>query len=138
MIIDASVAAKWVIAEPGTEAANGLLSGELRLYAPSLIRVEVAGAALRRYRLRSLDEDAARAACRAWDRLIDDGFLKLVPTCDLYQRAISIAFDSRHPLADCLYIAAAVSMNCRLLTADRELYERGRAVHDRIELMAAA
>lgn len=137
-VIDASVAAKWVIAEPGTEAANDLLSGELRLYAPSLVRVEVAGVALRCFRLKSLDERAARAACHTWDRLIDDGFLMLLPTSDLYRQAVSIAFDCRHPLADCLYIAAAITMDCKLLTADQSLYERGRSVHDRIELMAAA
>lgn len=138
VVIDASVAAKWVLTEPDTAAANDLLNGRFRLTAPSLIRLEVAGAAIRRFRLGELSEEMARAACQKWDRLIDDRFVVLVPADELHEAAVNLSFQCRHALADCLYLAAATSMNCRLLTADRLLFDRGRAVYDQVELFTKA
>jgi predicted nucleic acid-binding protein len=138
IVVDASVATKWVIVESETAAANELLGGHARLAAPSLIRLEVAGAALRRFRVGEFDRETAETTCRKWDRLIGNGYLSLIPTDDLYEHAIALALECRHPLADCLYLAAARSMECPLLTADRAMYERGRRVYKRIDLLAKA
>ena len=44
IVIDANVAAKWLLPEPGSEAAVALQEGPQQLFAPDLIRLEVAAA----------------------------------------------------------------------------------------------
>ena len=43
IVLDASVAAKTYLEEAGAEAATELLAGPVKLLAPELIRLEVAG-----------------------------------------------------------------------------------------------
>lgn len=139
LIIDASVAAKWVIAETDTSAANEFLaSDQHRLLAPSNIRVEVAGAILRQYRTDRLTHDLARAACDKWDSLVDDAFVRLLPMDELYDAAVNLAFQAHHALPDCFYLAAAQQLGATLVTADRTLFERASKVYDRVELLAKA
>jgi predicted nucleic acid-binding protein len=59
-VVDASVAAKWFVAEPDSEKALALLDQGERFLAPSIIRVEVAGAISRRFREGRLVEAHAR------------------------------------------------------------------------------
>lgn len=138
-VIDASVAAKWVLAEADTSAANELLlSDRHRLLAPASIRVEVAGAILRQYRTDRLTRDLARAACDRWDALVEDAFVRVLPIDGLYDTAVDLAFQARHALPDCFYLAAAQQLGATLVTADRTLFERGQQVHDRVRLLAKA
>ncbi|HEV3304463.1 MAG TPA: type II toxin-antitoxin system VapC family toxin [Planctomycetaceae bacterium] len=60
IVVDASVAVKWFIPEPGEEAAVKLLDGTNGLISPALIRLEVTGAIIRRYREGHLTEKKAR------------------------------------------------------------------------------
>lgn len=138
IVVDASVAAKWVLTEPQTGAALELLGGGFRCAAPSIIRVEVGGAVVRRLRTGAMGAQDARAACDDWRDLVGDGFVRLISTHELYDAAVELAFQTRHALPDCLYLAAARRLECRLITADRTLLDRGKAVHERIELLAAA
>lgn len=138
MVVDASVAAKWVLTEPDSAAANELLDGRFRLTAPALIQIEVTGAAIRRFRLGKIDLETSRAACQKWDRLIDDCFVGLLPIERLYAEAVDLSFRCRHALADCLYLAAARSLNCPLMTADRTFFERAKPVYPAMSLFAKA
>ncbi len=138
VVVDASVAAKWVLGEAESAAANELLEKSQRLAAPALIKIEVAGAVLRRFRNGTLSEELAWSACDKWNRIVEDRFVHLIPVDTLYQAAVELAFRSRHALADCLYIAAAKSLDATLLTADRTLHERGLKVYDRVSLLAKA
>lgn len=136
IVVDASVAVKWLWPEPGdSEAANYLEKG-LRLYAPASIRVEVAGAALRRYRENKMDENEARSACGLWERIIRNEGIRLIPVDGLFDAAVAYAFLTRHSLADCLYLAAAQEQDMKLITADEKLYSRGQKVYKKIELLA--
>jgi predicted nucleic acid-binding protein len=54
IVIDASVAVKPYLEEPGADAATELLVGTERLLAPELIQTEVAGALCRRHWVRGL------------------------------------------------------------------------------------
>ena len=58
MVIDASVAVKWVVPEVGSEAAIVLLGREL--WAPSLWLAEAANALLKKSRRGEITEDEAR------------------------------------------------------------------------------
>lgn len=138
VVVDASVAAKWVMTEAQTGVAMELLHGPVRWAAPSIIRIEVGGAVIRRLRTGAMTRDDARAACDDWRDLVADAFVRLISTTDLYEAAVDLAFQTRHALPDCLYLAAAMMLDCRLITADRTMQERGRTVHERIDLLAAA
>lgn len=137
-IIDASVAAKWILTEPQTGVALDLLRQPLRCRAPSIILIEVAGAVVRRFRSGQLSAEESHAACEDWRALADDLFERIIPCDELYDTAIQLALKIRHPLADCLYLAAAMQLDCPLITADQLLHERGRRVHDGVMLLAKA
>lgn len=136
IVVDASVCVKWVLSEAESAAANELLENSCRLAAPAIVRIEVAGAVIRRFRSGALTEELSRSACEKWDRIVEDGFVKLIHVDTLYLAAIELAFRSRHALADCFYIAAAQSLDAELLTADQTLLDRGRLVYDRIHTLA--
>jgi len=125
IVVDASVAVKWLIPEAGEEAAKILLTDRRQLVAPSLIRIEVTAAVLRAFRENRLPEQRARGAISEWQKILDDGILHLLPDDELYASAVNIGFKSRHALQDCLYLAAAVAMEANLITADHSMYERG-------------
>jgi predicted nucleic acid-binding protein len=137
-VVDASVAAKWVISEPESSLANDLLTEGIMLVAPSVIRAEVAGAALRRYRVGTMTENVAREACITWTAMLDDALVKLVPVDDLFEQALDLAFKLRHPLTDCFYLAAAMRLDAPLLTADLTFHERAQTLYARVELLAKA
>ena len=63
-VVDASIAVKWFFPEPGTKAAQALLSGSQKLTAPALIRIEVTAALTRKARTGEILPEDAGAACR--------------------------------------------------------------------------
>ncbi|MFP5404778.1 MAG: type II toxin-antitoxin system VapC family toxin [Gammaproteobacteria bacterium] len=63
IVIDASVATKWFLPEADSEQAAALLQIGEKLFAPELIRIEVASAITRRARLGELPPEHASAAC---------------------------------------------------------------------------
>ena len=138
VVVDACVAAKWLFSERDTAAANELLFAELRFGAPSIIRVEVAGAALRKFRLGAVDEASARNACERWESVLSERFVQLVSNDELHEAAVALAFRIQHTLVDCLYLAAAQILDCRLITADRPFFERAGTLYPRIELLRQA
>ena len=76
IVVDASVAAKWYLNEPGSAEAASLLTCDDALIAPALIRVEVTGAILRRYREKKLSEGRAKEACELWDADLAGGAIR--------------------------------------------------------------
>lgn len=135
IVVDASVAAKWLLPEAGAAEALALLASAERLFAPALIRIEVGGAILRRYRAGTFPEDQIRLLLNAWNDLLGDGSLGLIPNDELIDAAHDLAIQARHDLADCLYLAAGRQLAAEVVTADRKLFERGTAVHERMTLL---
>ena len=84
LIVDASVAIKWFIDEPGSDAARRLWQDEPELLAPDLIVPEVCNAAWRKVRLgQSRPAQAQRIAAR-----LRQGVLEFRPTAALASRAV--------------------------------------------------
>lgn len=135
IVLDASVAAKWLFSESQTEIANSLFESSELFAAPGLIRMEVADAVVRRFRTGQLDQQAARRTCDSWNLLLDNRFVTLLPDHDLFASAQSLAFQCKHTIADCLYLAAASALQCKLITADRDFCERAKAVYEPVELL---
>ncbi len=135
--VDASVAVKWLWPEPGHEEAKQLLKSETRLVAPIIIKLEVAGAVLRRCREKSITESEAHSLLGLWSRIVSTGTLHLVPIEDVYDLAIAVSFGARHALADCLYVAVGTDLKIPLITADETLHKRCKTVYDNIQLLTA-
>src|SRR5271166_5429588 len=138
IVVDASIAAKWYLNEPGSEEAAALLTSASVLIAPALVQVEVNGAILRRYREGKLSLERAREACDLWDADLAAGALRLVPDEHLIVPARAIAFQIRHAIQDCLYLAAAVEADrARLVTADPTFHTRASPAFPFVDLRAA-
>jgi predicted nucleic acid-binding protein len=137
IVIDASIAAKWYLNEPGSEQAAAFMTSDAILIAPALIRIEVNGAIVRRYREGKLSLERAGEACDLWDADLAAGLLRLVPDESLILPARTLSFQIRHAIQDCLYLAAAVSAGqVRLVTADPAFHARAATDYPFVDLQA--
>ena len=131
LVVDASVALKWVVEEEGSEAALALKGRDLA--APSLLRIEAALA------LRTLAARKAIAPAAALDLLglLQEAPMALVEPDDaLEQRALEIALDLGHPVYDCIYLALAERTGRRLVTADGRLLRAVRTTEHGARVVA--
>ena len=116
-VIDASVAAKWLFLEPGSDEAVLLLDYFEYFYAPNLFQIELDSIITKKVRKREL--------------LIEEASLKKTQASKLpswfinYQQISDIAFDISVTLPvtlyDATYIATAILTNSVFYTADERL-----------------
>ncbi len=115
VVVDASVAAKWLIAEPDSAIAAGLLDGSFDLHAPRLLASEIGNMLWRKVLDGSIDDyEAARLAAALFDMPLqwrDDE-----RTC---VEAVRIAVELGHPAYDCMYLALALLTGTKVVTADK-------------------
>ena len=113
LVVDASVAIKWLVDEPGSDAALALRGRDLA--APALLRIE-AGNVLRTLAKRRVlnTEEAVELF-----RLFQTAPVTIVDHDDaLERRALEMALAIGHPVYDCVYLALAERMGRTLVTAD--------------------
>lgn len=137
IVVDASVAVKWLFPEPGEALARRLLESGERLSAPGLIRVEVAAAIARKVRLNEIEPKEAEAAIRLWFRSLAEGLIALTPDEEDLEAAFRLAIELKHPLQDCLYLALAERLNAGLITADDLFFGRACQRHPRVRLLTS-
>ena len=134
-VLDASVAAKWVLPEPDGASAVRLFdryaAGEISLIAPDLLLAEVASLLAKRHRRKQISAEQAREAFR----LMTDAAPKLFDTGLRLHRALDLSLRYRMSLRDCLYLALAIEHDCPFLTADRRLFRAGAALHPALRLI---
>jgi predicted nucleic acid-binding protein len=116
IVIDASVALKWVLDEPGREAADALLEEDL--IAPTLWLTEAANALWRRTIRHEITGDEAAELL---------GALQSAPVASLAAEphlvsALRLATEIGHPVYDCLYLALALHHETHVVTADRRFH----------------
>ena len=116
VVIDASVALKWVLDEPGKEGADALLDEEL--IAPSLWLLEAANALWRRTRRGEISGQEAK------ERLSELYNAPVTTTTieDDLLAAADLATTLDHPVHDCLYLAMAIRENTYVVTADSRFH----------------
>lgn len=133
IVVDASVTLKWVLNEPGTEAALALLADELT--APELWLAEAANALWRHVRL---GETSAAEALARIDELANAPVAS-VSIKPYVRRALQIATATRHPVYDCLYLALAEGEKTYVVTDDRRLFTAANAAGfaDRVRLLGS-
>jgi predicted nucleic acid-binding protein len=119
IVLDASVATKLFVAEPQSDAAEGVIARYPLMLAPTLICVEVASALTRKVRNHEIDRDTAEAALLSWQEFLELGNLRLTPDRSLLPEAAALSLTLAHPLGDCLYLALARRHSFPLVTADR-------------------
>jgi predicted nucleic acid-binding protein len=115
MVIDASVAVKWLVNETEAAASRTILLGDAVLLAPDLLATEVAGALVRKFREGNLTDDEVRASMGLFAALP----IAFTATSELLGDAVGAALAHSHPLPDCVYIALARRRGAPLATFDR-------------------
>jgi len=61
--------------------------------------------------------------------------VELIPDAGVFEEAVQMAFQARHTLADCLYLAAAKRINAPLITADGPMRDRGTRAYGNISIL---
>ncbi len=129
LVVDASVAVKWVLPEPDADKAVALRQREPVLIAPALVVAEIGNAIWKGVRrgdlTRAIAFDALRVAAAH--------FTSLVPLEELANRAMELAIDHRHPIYDCFYLALAERERAPLVSVDAKLLSAAQAIK-RIEV----
>ena len=120
IVVDASVAVKWVIPEVLSDQAESLRGRAARLLAPDLLLPEAANALWKKLIRREI---TTREAAQAINLLLASG-LDLRPSGPLLGRALALARRLRHPVYDCIYVALAQAEGATLVSADQRLLAR--------------
>jgi predicted nucleic acid-binding protein len=139
IVVDASLAAKWIIVEPNSAAALAFLEECADpLVAPDLIAIEVASAIVRRANMDKALGETMRDASARWANLLDAQTITLRrPTSSDILEATNLAIDLGHPLKDSIYLALAMEMGCDLITCDARFAEKAKGVWARVRVLGA-
>lgn len=113
VVIDACVALKWVIDEPGSDAASALRQEQL--IAPAIWLAEAANVLWQRVRIGDITPDEATARLGE----LRGAPLTSLPIEPVLDRASELAIEIGHPVHDCLYVALVLPYDTYVVTADR-------------------
>ena len=116
-VVDASVVLKWFLPEIHSEAARRLLDGAHQYIAPDLLFPEVGNAVWKKVRRGEMTRQEGQ-------RLISDlaaVAVETIATRGLIGDACAMAMASGQTVYDATYLALAVRLETRLITADQRL-----------------
>jgi predicted nucleic acid-binding protein len=123
LVIDASVAVKWVLAEEGASSAGALRREPEEFIAPTLIVAEIGSAIRKRVLAKELTAAEAAHALEIATGLID----RLVAIPDLAAQALALSIQLKHSIHDCFYLALSQMGGSVLVTADDDLVVKARS-----------
>jgi predicted nucleic acid-binding protein len=118
IVLDASVAVKWVLREEHAAEARRILSTK-ELLAPHLLWAEVGNTLWKRHRR---SESSVEEVRRMW------GEIQRLPVTTfahwpLLPAAFDLAISLDQTVYDCLYLALAEARDSTMVTADRRFHE---------------
>ena len=133
VVVDASLAFKWLVQEEHSDKADALgrlwVSQGTRMVAPYFMPFEVTNVLHRRVVRNELTVDEAT---RLVDRLLASG-IELHDTPNLHGRALELASQLRQGAAyDAHYLALAEALDCELWTADERFSRAASAISDKV------
>jgi predicted nucleic acid-binding protein len=119
LVVDASIAVKWVVEEDGTPQAL-ILRRQAKLIAPDLLTAECANILWKKVQRDELSKEEALLAAR----LLQAAEIELLPTRPSMEAATRIAIELDRPAYDCVYLAVAIDNDCKFVTADGRLLRK--------------
>ncbi|HEX8584903.1 MAG TPA: type II toxin-antitoxin system VapC family toxin [Allosphingosinicella sp.] len=114
LVVDASVAVKFLVDETGSELARDLIASGQPMVAPEWVLIEVASALQKKVAEQSLSESHAMAAMVA----LPEYFIELYSAIEELPQALGLGFQLGHPVYDCLYLELAARLRAKVITAD--------------------
>lgn len=120
LVVDASVAVKWLLPEEHSDVAERLLNGNSPLLAPELIYAEAGNAFRKRVDRDQLTRQSAEDCVAAFARLplISHRHRELLPI------AFGLSLACGCSIYDALYLSLAQTRDTFVVTADRPLLQR--------------
>ena len=132
VIVDASVALKWFVAEEDSAMADALLGRAEMIHAPLLLRAELANALWRNWRKGEIDAEQARSSVSSIGRVVG----RWHDTHRLVGQALEWSLSHDHPVYDFCYLALAKTMGLPLVTADERLLRKLKGTPEATHLLA--
>ena len=119
LVIDASIAVKWIVEEEGTPQAL-ILREKAKLIAPELLVAECANILWKKVQRNELSQEEALFGAK----LLQGADIELLPMRSLFEIATRTAIELDHPAYDCIYLALAIENECPFVTADERLLRK--------------
>jgi len=129
LVIDASVAVKWVVPEPDSDRAEALL--DHALMAPDLLFAECANVLWKKVQRGELSKDEADIAAQT----LEQADIAIASTRGHLASAMAIAVELDHPAYAAVYLSVAQAAELRLVTADDRLIRKVREGQNRFRHM---
>jgi predicted nucleic acid-binding protein len=136
VVVDASIALKWLVAEQDSEAAL-LVRTNHDIAAPDLLLIECRNALLSKVRRRQLQRRQAEEGQSALAEI--GSTMTILPSLPMLHQAFMIALDLAEPIYDCIYLTAALATDRKLITADARFAAKAarlRLAENRIALLS--
>jgi predicted nucleic acid-binding protein len=117
IVVDASVAVKWIFPDEASDSADELLARDEELLAPELIYFEVGNVVWKRIQ-------AGRMSLEFGTEVLNEFAAIPLVTADIRSLgplALQIAATHRRTFYDSSYLALAISRGCQMVTADERL-----------------
>ena len=114
LVVDASVAVKWLVEEEHSDAADRLLEGRHELFAPRLMASEVGNALWLKARRGEITRSRAGALAAA----IAEMSVNWTEDESFCPDAVRLSLALGRPVYDCVYLALTHRIGATLVTAD--------------------
>ena len=114
LVVDASVAVKWLVEEEYSDAADSLLEGRHELFAPRLMASEVGNALW----LKARKGELTRSRAGALAATISEIPVNWTEDEKFCPDAVRLALALGRPVYDCVYLALTHRIGATLVTAD--------------------
>ena len=136
VVVDASLAVKWLVSEMDSDIAEVLLRDWARhnveIAAPMMILTEVSNALFKKIRMQAIRSGDIG---RLLDQFMDSG-INFHESVTMHERAIGLALSlGEQDSYDCHYLALAESLDCEFWTADRAFYDVAHEKHPRVRYL---
>ena len=116
LVVDASVALKFVTQELGAAEAAAILAAPDPLIGPDWVLLECASGLAKKVLMNGLPQAKAEASMAA----LPTFFSRLYPSVALLDSSLELSVRLGHAIYDCLYLALALREDVALITADKK------------------
>lgn len=132
VVVDASVAIKWLLPEEGSATARQLLTEGHELIAPAWLQIEILSIVLRAVRQKRLSHDAGTEVIETFNSMP----VSFGEDAPLRRQAWDVAVIHGGSLYDALYITLALKTDADLISADAGMIRVARAAGVRCGMLA--